>query len=74
MPVIVKPEAWPVGLGEEPADPPRLKALLAPYPAEEMTGWPVSVRLGKLRNNDPSLIEPIAGVGVGADARWPAGR
>ena len=37
-----------------------LKALLAPYPAEEMTCWPVSARVGSVRNNDPSLIEPIA--------------
>jgi putative SOS response-associated peptidase YedK len=27
MPVILKPEDWPVWLGEEPADPPRLKGL-----------------------------------------------
>ena len=38
----------------------RLKALLAPYPAEEMTCWPVSTRVGNVKNNDPSLIEPVA--------------
>jgi len=27
---VLKPEAWPVWLGEQPADPPQLKALLAP--------------------------------------------
>jgi hypothetical protein len=32
--------------------------MLAPYPAEEMTCWPVSARVGNVRNNDPSLIEP----------------
>jgi putative SOS response-associated peptidase YedK len=37
MPVILPPEAWPAWLGEEPADADRLKALLAPYPAEGMT-------------------------------------
>jgi putative SOS response-associated peptidase YedK len=42
------------------ADAPRLKALLAPYPSEEMVGWPVSTRVGNVKNNDPSLIEPIA--------------
>ena len=51
---------WPVWLGEEPAEPPQLKALLVPYPAGEMTCWPVSARVGNVRNNDPSLIEPIA--------------
>jgi hypothetical protein len=30
---------WPEWLAEEPADPARLKLLLAPYPAEEMTCW-----------------------------------
>jgi putative SOS response-associated peptidase YedK len=37
-----------------------LKALLAPYPSAEMTCWPVSARVGNVKNNDPSLIEPIA--------------
>jgi putative SOS response-associated peptidase YedK len=60
MPVMLAPEAWPVWLGEEPADPRELKALLAPYPAEGMTCWPVSPRVGNVKNNDPSLIEPLA--------------
>jgi putative SOS response-associated peptidase YedK len=60
MPVILKPDAWPVWLGEEPADEPQLKALLAPYPADDMICWPVSARVGNVRNNDSSLIEPVA--------------
>jgi putative SOS response-associated peptidase YedK len=59
MPVILKPASWPVWLGEKPAALSELKALLAPYPAEEMICWPVSPRVGNVRNNDPSLIEPI---------------
>jgi hypothetical protein len=39
---------------------PQLKALLVPYPAEEMTRWPVRARVGNVWNNDPRLIEPIA--------------
>jgi putative SOS response-associated peptidase YedK len=35
------------------------RALLAPYPAEEMTCWPVSTRVGNVKNNDPSLIELV---------------
>ena len=62
MPVVLKPQAWPVWLGEEPADVPQLKALLAPYPSDEMIAWPVSARVGNVKNNDPSLIEPIAAV------------
>ena len=34
-----------------------------PYPSEEMICWPVSARVGNVKNNDPSLIEPIAGAG-----------
>ena len=32
MPVVLKPDMWPLWLGEEPADAPQLKAMLAPYP------------------------------------------
>ena len=35
------------------------KAMLAPYPSEDMISWPVSPRVGNVKNNDPSLIEPI---------------
>jgi hypothetical protein len=34
-----------------------------PYPPEEMTCWPVSARVGNVKNNDPSPIEPIVGTG-----------
>jgi len=37
------PEIWPAWLGEEPAVAPKLKALLAPYPSEEMVAWPPAV-------------------------------
>jgi putative SOS response-associated peptidase YedK len=60
MPVVLKPQVWPVWLGEHPAEAPQLKALLAPYPSDEMICWPVSARVGNVKNNDPSLIEPIA--------------
>ena len=60
MPAVLRPEAWPLWLGEEPAGPDELKALLTPFPSEEMTCWPVSSRVGNVRNNDASLIEPIA--------------
>jgi putative SOS response-associated peptidase YedK len=60
MPVVLKPAAWPAWLREEPADARQLKAMLAPYPPEGMTRWPVSPRVGNVKNNDPSLIEPIS--------------
>jgi putative SOS response-associated peptidase YedK len=59
MPVVLQPDVWPIWLGEEPADPKHLKALLVPYPGDDMISWPVSARVGSVRNNDPSLIEPI---------------
>jgi putative SOS response-associated peptidase YedK len=59
MPVILPPEKWAVWLDEEPVEEATLKGLLAPYPAEQMTMWPVDKRVGNVKNNDPSLIEPI---------------
>ena len=57
MPVVLRPEAWPIWLGEEPADSAQLKALLVPYSGDNMIARPVSSRVGNVRNNDPSLIE-----------------
>jgi putative SOS response-associated peptidase YedK len=60
MPAVLGRDAWPAWLGEELADPRQLEDLLAPYPADAMTCWPVSPQVGNVKNNDPSLIEPIA--------------
>ncbi|HEY1260495.1 MAG TPA: SOS response-associated peptidase [Stellaceae bacterium] len=60
MPVVLAPEAWSAWLGEEPADEALLKALLARYPSDDMICWPVSARVGNVKNNDPGLVEPIA--------------
>jgi putative SOS response-associated peptidase YedK len=49
---------WPLWLSEEAGEPEQLKAVLRPYPAEYMACWPVSARV--VKNNDPSLIEPVA--------------
>jgi putative SOS response-associated peptidase YedK len=46
MPAILPPEAWSLWLGEHTAAPEHLKALLTPYPAEDMRMWPVSTRVG----------------------------
>jgi hypothetical protein len=50
------------GLGSSLRMPPRsrLKALLAPFLSEAMICWPVSARGWNVKNNDSSLIEPIA--------------
>jgi putative SOS response-associated peptidase YedK len=59
MPVVLGPETWPAWLGEEPADPRQLIAVLVPFPPAGMTCWPVSPRAGSVKNNDPSLIERV---------------
>jgi putative SOS response-associated peptidase YedK len=60
MPAVLKPEMWPAWLVEKPATVRDLKAMLAPFPSEDMICWPVSTRVGSVKNNDPSLIEPVA--------------
>ena len=61
--VVLKPETWPAWLGEESVDRAQLRGMLGPYPSDEMTCWPVSMRVGNVKNNDASLIEPVVGVG-----------
>jgi putative SOS response-associated peptidase YedK len=63
MPMVLDPETRPGWLGEELADAPQLKARFAPYLAKETPCWPVSARVGNVRNSHRSLIEPIAGPG-----------
>ena len=56
MPVILEPRDYTRWLDSgDPARPP--VDLLRPYPAEKMTAWPVSDRVGNVRNNDPELLE-----------------
>jgi putative SOS response-associated peptidase YedK len=63
MPVILPREAWPLWLGEAPADAAALAALLRPYPAERMRVYPVAPRVNSVKNDDPSLIEPLLAEG-----------
>ncbi|HEY1902336.1 MAG TPA: SOS response-associated peptidase [Terracidiphilus sp.] len=57
MPVILEPKDYSRWL--DPGDPTRPPVdLLRPYPAEAMMAWPVSDRVGNVRNNDPQLLEP----------------
>jgi putative SOS response-associated peptidase YedK len=58
MPVILERrdyDRW-LAIGD-PARPP--VDLLRPYPAEKMLVWPVSERVGNVRNDDPQLLEQI---------------
>lgn len=57
MPVILEPKNYDRWLDAgDQARPP--VDLLRPYPAEQMRAWPVSDRVGNVRNNDPQLLEP----------------
>jgi putative SOS response-associated peptidase YedK len=60
MPIILPPSAWPLWLGEVTASPAELKSQLeSPYPAERMRAYRVSTRVGNVKNDEPSLIEPV---------------
>jgi len=59
MPVILALDDVGRWLGDEPADPDALAALLRPYPANEMVVFEIDKRVGNVRNDDPSLIEPV---------------
>lgn len=61
MPVILAPERWPQWLGETAVEADALGALLRPYPAERMRAYPVSPRVGNVKNDDAGLVEPAGG-------------
>ena len=50
---LLKPESYERWLGVEP-DP---HNLLITYPSEPMTIWPISTRVNKPENDDPSILE-----------------
>ncbi len=53
MPAILEPESYErwLGLEFDPHD------LLITYPSEPMTMWPISMRVNKPENDDPSLLD-----------------
>ncbi len=63
MPVILPRAAWAKWLGEEPAEPTELQALLKPYPAEHMRVYPIGTRVNSVKNDDPSLLDPMMAEG-----------
>jgi putative SOS response-associated peptidase YedK len=56
MPLILAPTDYTRWLSDEP-DP---GDLMRPFPAEPMRMWPISTRVNKPENDDPSIVEPIA--------------
>ena len=55
MPAILAPEDYTRWLSDEP-DP---RDVMHPFPADLMRMWPISTRVNKPENDDPSIIEPI---------------
>ena len=59
MPVILAETDWGKWLGEDAAGPQALKALLVPCPPDAIKAWPVSARVGNVKNDDAGLVEPV---------------
>jgi hypothetical protein len=57
---LLSPPGLPPGAARDRTDEAQLKSLLAPYPSDGLVCWPVSARVGNVKNNDPSLVDPIA--------------
>ena len=59
MPLIVAPESYAAWLDPGNADPRALKALVRPYCAGRMIAHPVDLRVNRLENDDPALVEAL---------------
>jgi putative SOS response-associated peptidase YedK len=55
MPVILPEVLFDAWLSGEAG-----KEILVPYPADEMTVWPISPPVNSPKNNDPEILQPIA--------------
>jgi putative SOS response-associated peptidase YedK len=55
MPVVLAPGDYKRWLSDE-ANPGN---LMRPYPAHLMRMWPISTRVNKPENDDPSIVEPV---------------
>jgi SOS response associated peptidase (SRAP) len=62
MPLILAAGDYARWLSDE-LDP---RDLLRPFPAEPMRMWPISTRVNKPENDDPSIVEPVALAGSAA--------
>jgi putative SOS response-associated peptidase YedK len=60
MPAILRPQDEEAWLDRDLTAPDPMLALLQPYEADRMEGFPVSDRVSSPGNDGPSLIEPLA--------------
>ena len=60
MPVIIPRESYREWLDPTQTDGHQAAGLLLPFPAEQMTVYPVSRRVNNVRSDDPGLIEKVA--------------
>jgi putative SOS response-associated peptidase YedK len=58
MPVIVAPHHYDLWLGARPSGTDALRALLRPWPADEMTATPVSTHVNNPRHDDERCLAP----------------
>ena len=63
MPVILDQTDYEQWLDPDIQDVTRLKPLLRPYSPDEMTWYPVNLRVNNPKHDDPLCIEPLAGTG-----------
>lgn len=59
MPVILRREDEAEWLDREVTDPLQVERLLLPYPDDRIALWPVSPAVNSVRNDNPSLVEPL---------------
>lgn len=57
MPVILQPQDYSLWLNGEPQD---AAGLLQPFSGEELYAYPISSRVGNIRNDGPDLWEEVA--------------
>ena len=65
MPVILASDAWSAWLGETNAKAEELQSLCRPFPSDRMTAWPVSARVGNVKNDNAELVKPLSDEAIG---------
>src|SRR3989442_2878162 len=69
MPVILDPQDYDLWLDPDVQEVSRLKPLLRPYALEQMTYYPVNLRVNNPRNDDALCVDPMTRTGSPGRAR-----